>query len=79
MAPCWSIASHHILQKSMEHITNPTFLYFENMICIKNLHKMKLKMFCHVVMFQKPKCYHILIVILLFYFHIEKILISIII
>jgi hypothetical protein len=35
MAPCWSNASHHILQTSMRHITNPIFLQFLNMIHIK--------------------------------------------
>jgi len=78
MAPCWLNASHHILQTSMRHIID--LFFFQCLIYIlKNLHKMKLIMFCHVVMFQKLKCYHILIVILLFYVHIEKMLTSIII
>jgi len=51
MAPCWLNASHHILQTSMIHITDPIFLQFLIHI-LKNLHKIKLIMFCHVVMFQ---------------------------
>jgi hypothetical protein len=29
MAPCWLNASHHILQTSMKHITNPIFSNFK--------------------------------------------------
>jgi hypothetical protein len=34
MAPCWSNASHCILQTFMRHITDPSFLQFLNMIHI---------------------------------------------
>jgi len=37
MAPCWSNASHHILQTSMRHIIDPISLQFLNMIRIKKL------------------------------------------
>jgi hypothetical protein len=80
IAPSWSNAMHHVLTISIRHTIHPIFLQFLNIIfCIKILHKMKLMIHFHLVIFHNQIYYHILIIILLFYVHIKKMLIYIII
>jgi hypothetical protein len=35
MAPCWSQAIHYDLQTFMKHVTDPIFLQFLNIICVR--------------------------------------------
>jgi len=35
LAPCWSMATHHVLIGSIKHSINPIFLQFLNNICFK--------------------------------------------